>query len=63
MDAEFWRDAGALKAVHRRISLADCLEACALSRINAAVGHYRPQGSYSIVDALRGGDQSMRFSA
>jgi PIN domain nuclease of toxin-antitoxin system len=28
MDAEFWRDVGRLKAVHRRVSLADC---CALA--------------------------------
>jgi PIN domain nuclease of toxin-antitoxin system len=28
MDSEFWRDVGALKAVHRRVSLADC---CALA--------------------------------
>jgi PIN domain nuclease of toxin-antitoxin system len=31
MDSEFWRDVGALKAVHRRVSLADCC-ALALSR-------------------------------
>ena len=28
MDSEFWREAGRLKAVHRRVSLADC---CALA--------------------------------
>jgi PIN domain nuclease of toxin-antitoxin system len=28
MDSEFWRDPGGLKAVHRRVSLADC---CALA--------------------------------
>lgn len=28
MDSEFWRDVGGLKAVHRRVSLADC---CALA--------------------------------
>jgi PIN domain nuclease of toxin-antitoxin system len=31
MDSEFWRDVGGLKAVHRRVSLADCC-ALALSR-------------------------------
>ena len=28
MDAEFWREAGTIKPVHRRVSLADC---CALA--------------------------------
>lgn len=28
MDSEFWRDVGRLKAVHRKVSLADC---CALA--------------------------------
>jgi predicted nucleic acid-binding protein len=28
MDSEFWKDVGSLKAVHRRVSLADC---CALA--------------------------------
>ena len=28
MDSQFWRDVGGLKAVHRRVSLADC---CACS--------------------------------
>lgn len=28
MDSEFWRDVGGLKAVHRKVSLADC---CALA--------------------------------
>ena len=28
MDSEFWRDVGRLKAVHRKVSLADC---CALT--------------------------------
>jgi PIN domain nuclease of toxin-antitoxin system len=28
MDSEFWKDVGGLKAVHRRVSLADC---CALA--------------------------------
>ena len=29
MDSQFWREVGGLKAVHRKVSLADC---CALAR-------------------------------
>jgi PIN domain nuclease of toxin-antitoxin system len=31
MDSEFWREVGHLKAIHRRVSLADC---CALALAN-----------------------------
>jgi PIN domain nuclease of toxin-antitoxin system len=37
MDAEFWKDAGAIKAVHRRVSLADCCALALVRRLGARV--------------------------
>jgi predicted nucleic acid-binding protein len=34
MDALFWQDAGRLKSVHRRISLADCCAAALARRLS-----------------------------
>ena len=35
MDSEFWRDVGGLKAVHRRVSLADCCTLALSRRLGA----------------------------
>lgn len=35
MDSEFWRKAGRLKAVHRRVSLADCCALALAKRLGA----------------------------
>jgi predicted nucleic acid-binding protein len=35
MDSEFWREVGRLKAVHRRVSLADCCALALARRLNA----------------------------
>ena len=35
MDTEFWQDAGELKAVHKRVSLADCCAIALANRLNA----------------------------
>jgi len=37
MDSEFWRDVGGLKAVHRRVSLADCCALALARRLGARV--------------------------
>jgi predicted nucleic acid-binding protein len=35
VDSEFWRDVGGLKAVHRRVSLADCYALALARRLGA----------------------------
>lgn len=35
MDSEFWREAGRLKAVHRKVSLADCCALALAKRLGA----------------------------
>jgi predicted nucleic acid-binding protein len=37
MDSEFWREAGRLKAVHRRVSLADCCALALAKRLGASL--------------------------
>ena len=37
MDTSFWQDAGRIKAVHRRIALADCLCVALARRLNAVL--------------------------
>ena len=37
MDSEFWREVGRLKAVHRRVSLADCCALTLASRLGASL--------------------------
>ncbi len=35
MDTEFWQDAGELKAIHKRVSLADCFALALARRLDA----------------------------
>ena len=35
MDIEFWQDAGELKAIHKRVSLADCSAIALAKRLDA----------------------------
>ena len=37
MDPEFWREAGQLKAIHRRVSLADCCALALANRLGASL--------------------------
>jgi predicted nucleic acid-binding protein len=37
MDSEFWRDVGGLKAVYRRVSLADCCALALARRVGACL--------------------------
>jgi PIN domain nuclease of toxin-antitoxin system len=37
MDSEFWREVGRLKAVHRRVSLADCCALALAIRLGASL--------------------------
>lgn len=37
LDPEFWREAGRLKAVHRRVSLADCCAMALANRLDAVL--------------------------
>ena len=37
MDSEFWRDVGRLKAVYRRVSLADCCALALAKRLGASL--------------------------
>ena len=37
MDSQFWRKAGELKAIHRRVSLADCCALALASRLGATL--------------------------
>ena len=36
-DAEFWREAGRVKAIHRRVSLADCCALTLAKRLNSVL--------------------------
>ena len=37
LDSQFWREVGRLKAVHRRVSLADCCSLALASRLGASL--------------------------
>jgi PIN domain nuclease of toxin-antitoxin system len=37
MDSEFWRDVGRIKAIHRRVSLADCCALALANRLGASL--------------------------
>ncbi len=37
MDPQFWRQVGGLKAIHRRVSLADCCALALANRLGASL--------------------------
>jgi PIN domain nuclease of toxin-antitoxin system len=58
LDAEFWRDAGSLKAIHRRVSLADC---CALALARRLGARLLSADRHELEPILSGGSNQIVF--